>query len=223
MRYRYLEKTGAHLFYGLIKQKCSDYCFWWPNSAVVEIKKNYPGLKFVSMYKWHNDPWQACIVVWRPHKNETCAMIGHFVFTPFSLVVLVTSDRLSLEAFVCNCVRSFRPRQNARHLPDDIFKSTFLNENVWISLKISLKFVLEVRINNIPSLVQIMAWRLPGDKPLSEPMMDDSLTHICVTRPQWVKIMRKVSYVVALLVTYSRDCINESKTPARYFISYLGR
>ena len=41
--------------------------------------------------------------------------------------------------------------------------------------------------NNIPALVQIMAWRRPGDKPLSEPMMVNLLTHICVTRPQWVK------------------------------------
>ena len=31
-----------------------------------------------------------------------------------------------------------------------------------------------------------MAWRRPGDKPLSEPMMVKLLTHICVTRPQWV-------------------------------------
>ena len=66
------------------------------------------------------------------------------------------------------------------------FKCIFLNENVWISLKISLKFVPKGLINNIPSLVQIMAWRRPGDKPLSEPMMIISPTHICVTRPQWV-------------------------------------
>ena len=59
------------------------------------------------------------------------------------------------------------------------------NENVWISLTVSMKFVPEVRINNIPALVQIMAWRWPGDKPLSEPMMVSLLTHICVTRPQW--------------------------------------
>ena len=31
-----------------------------------------------------------------------------------------------------------------------------------------------------------MACRRPGDKPLSEPMMVSLLTHICVTRPQWV-------------------------------------
>ena len=70
--------------------------------------------------------------------------------------------------------------------PDDIFKCIFLNEYVWILLNISLKFVPKVRINNIPALDQIMAWRRPGDKPLSEPMMVWLLTHICVTRPQWV-------------------------------------
>ena len=56
-------------------------------------------------------------------------------------------------------------------LADDIFKWIFLNENVWISINISLKFVPMGPINNIPSLVQIMAWRQTGDKPLSETMM----------------------------------------------------
>ena len=63
---------------------------------------------------------------------------------------------------------TLRPRQNDRHFPDDIFKCIFLNENVKISIKISLKFVPKGPINNIPALVQIMAWRRPRDKPLSE-------------------------------------------------------
>ena len=50
--------------------------------------------------------------------------------------------------------------KNCRHFADDTFKCIFLNENVWISFKISLKFVTKVWIR---------------------------LTHICVTRPQWVK------------------------------------
>ena len=87
---------------------------------------------------------------------------------------------------------TLRPRQNGRHLPDDIFKCIFLNENVWISLKISLKFVSKVPINNIPALVLIMAWGRPGDKPLSEPMMVSLPTHICVTRHQWVKDVCKM-------------------------------
>ena len=91
-----------------------------------------------------------------------------------------------LSSVMC-CFNSLRPRQDGRHFPDDIFKCIFLNENVWISIKISLKFVSKGSINNIAALVQIMAWRRPGDKPLSEPMMVSLLTHICVTRPQWVK------------------------------------
>ena len=77
-------------------------------------------------------------------------------------------------------------RQNGRRLPDDIFKCIFSNKNISISIKISLKFVPKGSINNIPALVQIMAWRLPGDKSLCEPMMVSLLTHTCVTRPQWV-------------------------------------
>ena len=71
-----------------------------------------------------------------------------------------------------------RPGQNGRHFADAIFKCIFLNENVWIRIKISLKFVPKGPINNIPSLVQIMAWHRPGDKPLSEPMMARLPTHI---------------------------------------------
>ena len=36
-----------------------------------------------------------------------------------------------------------------------------------------------------------MAWCRPGDKPLSDPMMFNLLTHICDTRPQWVKHSHK--------------------------------
>ena len=84
-------------------------------------------------------------------------------------------------------LNTLRLRQNGRHFADDIFKCIFLNENAWILIEISLKFVPKVQINNIQALVQIMAWRRPGDKPLSEPMMIVILpTHICVAWPQWV-------------------------------------
>ena len=38
-----------------------------------------------------------------------------------------------------------------------MFKRIFLNEIIWIPIKISLKFVPNPSINNIPELVQIMA------------------------------------------------------------------
>ena len=47
---------------------------------------------------------------------------------------------------------------------EDIFLCIFLNEKVWILINISLKFVPEAQINNIPILVQIMAWRRPGTR-----------------------------------------------------------
>ena len=56
----------------------------------------------------------------------------------------------------------------------------------WIPIEVSLKFVPRGSFNNNPALFQIMAWRRPGDKPLTEPVLVSSLTHICVTRPQWV-------------------------------------
>ena len=60
---------------------------------------------------------------------------------------------------------------------------------VWILIKISLNSVPRGPINDIPALVQIMVWCWPGGKPLSEPRMFRLLTHICVTRPQWVNLL----------------------------------
>ena len=68
---------------------------------------------------------------------------------------------------MCVCVspiviNTLRPRQNGRHFAGDIiFKCIFMKENVWIPIKISLKFVPKGPINDIPALVQIMAWRRP--------------------------------------------------------------
>ena len=92
-------------------------------------------------------------------------------------------------------INTLRPRQNYRHFADDIFKRIFLKKNIWISLKVSLKFVPKVRFNNILPLVQIMAWCLLGAKPLSELMMVSLLKHTCVTRPQWVKDAHVYFYI----------------------------
>ena len=90
-------------------------------------------------------------------------------------------------------VNTLRLRQNGCHFADAIFKCIFLNENLWILLEISLKFIPKFPINNITALVQIMAWCQPGNKPLSEPMMLSLLTHICITLPLWVKGFFRIS------------------------------
>ena len=79
-------------------------------------------------------------------------------------------------------VNTLKLRQSGCHFTDDILKCIFFNEVVFISIKISLNFILKGPISNIPALVEILAWR----QPLSEPMMIILLPHICVTRPQWV-------------------------------------
>ena len=67
---------------------------------------------------------------------------------------------------------------------DDIFKHIFLNGNVYISIKILLRFVPKGPINNIIALVRITAWRRPGDKPLSDPILvcftDAFMRHLAV-------------------------------------------
>ena len=102
-------------------------------------------------------------------------------------------------------VKSLRPRQNGRLFADDTFKRILLNENIRLSTKNSLKFVPKGPINNIPALFQIMAWRRPGDKPLSEPMLVCLQTHICVTRPQWSWVNSKVNIKTRIPALYDRN------------------
>ena len=107
----------------------------------------------------------------------------------------------------CYSINALRPRQNGRHFPDDIFKCSFLNKKIWISIKISLEFVPKGPINNNPALVQIMAWRRPGDKPLSEPMRVSLLTHIYVIRHQLINPsgIGSVSYGPNVVITVPAD------------------
>ena len=48
-------------------------------------------------------------------------------------------------------------------IADNIFKLIFLNGNCSILNQISLKVIPKVPLNNIPALVQIMAWHQTGD------------------------------------------------------------
>ena len=76
--------------------------------------------------------------------------------------------------------------KNGCHFEDDILNSILFNENVSISIEISL-VCSQGPIDNMPTFVQIMAWCRPGNKPLFEPMLVGLLTHWFITRPPWVK------------------------------------
>ena len=59
-----------------------------------------------------------------------------------------------------------------------------MKENTRISIKISLNIIPKDPVNNFRALVWAMARHRPCDKQLSQRMMVNLLTHICVTRPQ---------------------------------------
>ena len=139
----------------------------------------------------HFIPWQLQIAT---HVLENCRVIStskSYASSGLSILVSPSYNLYNCSAYHMQHMTArfnpLRPRRNRRYNADDIFKCICLKENVWGPTKISLKFVPKGPINNIPALVQIMAWRRPGDKPLFKPMMDSLPTHICVTRPQWVK------------------------------------
>ena len=67
------------------------------------------------------------------------------------------------------------------------FQMDFLEWKYMYFDKISLKCDPRGPINYILELVQIMVWNRPDDMPLSEPMVVRLPTHVCITRPQWVK------------------------------------
>ena len=68
-----------------------------------------------------------------------------------------TLDKSTLVPVMAWCRQATSHYQN---IFKGIFKGIFFNENVWIPIKISLKFDPKGPINNIPALVQIKAWRL---------------------------------------------------------------
>ena len=86
-----------------------------------------------------------------------------------------------------------------------------------ILIKLSLRFVPKGPINNIPSLVQIMAWRHLGDKSLSELMMVSLPTHICVTWPQWVKFSQVTVTRNNVWSCYNHDDVIKWKHFTRYW------
>ena len=59
----------------------------------------------------------------------------------------------------------------------DIFNCILWNENIWISIKSSLKFVPKGPINNIQALVQIMAWCRSGDRRQAIILTNDGLVY----------------------------------------------
>ena len=79
-----------------------------------------------------------------------------------------------------------------------IFQTKIFNAFSWMKIfKFQLKFHWNLFVwVQITIFQQIMAWRQPGDKPLSAPMAVRLPTHICVTRTLPLDIMAAISQTI---------------------------
>ena len=168
--------------------------------------------------------WGSDHSVYVPIQWETtlqCNVVSHWLgtYTKWSLMrtFIIYSDvchwhdsscinhcTTGIQQMLCNCFKAHFTGWKSIHWGRErmaaVSQTTFSNAFSWmksllIPIKISLQFVPKGPINNIPSLVQTMAWPHPGDKPLSEPMMVRLPTHVCVTRPQWVNVVLCMNYI----------------------------
>ena len=88
--------------------------------------------------------------------RESCRYVRWYTFAFWSKLAPATMH-VDVAGIACSyvtlLVNTLRSGQNCRHFANRIFKCIYLNENVRISLKMSLKFVSRRPINNVPSLV----------------------------------------------------------------------
>ena len=116
-----------------------------------------------------NCPWN---VLFSPCALNVTLQWAALVF--FFKAFLVGGTRyfiILLSISIAHCSFNTLRLKNGRYFSDDIFKCVFLNENIRISTKISLKFYPRNPIDNNSALVRLMAWCLVGHKPLPEPMI----------------------------------------------------
>ena len=135
---------------------------WWDNMLI---------------YQTYNFPnWYICEI--------GCWLFCWWPILRLTLLILLTNTGAINKKGPClipelTVLKTHWGRDKIDAISQTTFSSAFSwMKNVWISINISLKFVPKGPINHIPALCQIMAWRRPGDKPLSEPMMISLPTHI---------------------------------------------
>ena len=88
-------------------------------------------------------------------------------------------------------------------MANDIFNYISFNENVWISIKMSLKFIPKGQVDNKSVLFQVMAWCHHATSHYLNQCWPSSLTHICDSPGRWVKVRAQDrSPIMATRVTW---------------------
>ena len=136
------------------------WCFVAPNVIIMYIHKGS-----LDKLNWNLLPpskqihLALCTSTRRYWTQNICQPIAR---RPFSIALSSTNGWIlndQIMAWRRTAINTLRPRQDGRRFPDDTFERIFLNENVIILIKMSMKFVPNGPIDNIPALVQIMARR----------------------------------------------------------------
>ena len=112
--------------------------------------------------------------------------------------------------YVGRFIQDWMLTHSGRDEMDNNSQTTFSNvfSSMRMFVQISLKLAPKGLTNNIQALVQIMDWRRPGDKPLSETMMVSLPTHTCVTQPQGFKQCKVHPW--CFLPVYPKNCNSHS-------------
>ena len=121
----------------------------------IHMKDEYHDIADIVYYdgEW---AWRKSINMWRDGAINTCI---HFAVRVFVCTASFGGDQATYCTKQCfrKAGMGFHNHNPAVRL--DIFKRNVWNWNLWILCKISLNFDGMVQINNIPALIQIMAWR----------------------------------------------------------------
>ena len=153
------------------------------------------GVTSLHLILWYNAMWAQM-----KDRNSLLLLKGHWIASCWPVLGDVQRPRnVQRDCETASCCRVCEGGVISPGQPRDLLMSGFMgmwhcdphrstsvtgNEattmNQWVvsSEMISLQFVRKGPINNNPALVQIMAWRRPGDKPLSAPMLVSLPTHI---------------------------------------------
>ena len=102
------------------------------------------------------------------HVEELLGLFNGNIAKPCNMMQMVANPSIQLTYPHYVSLNSSPPGQNGCQFADDLFRCIFVNEKFCILIKFSLKFVPKGPIDNIPALVQVMAWRRIGDHYLNQ-------------------------------------------------------
>ena len=137
--------------------------------------------RFESTFSWlsyvyNGNSWKGHPVFW---------YWDRFQFIDFPSFVAMTLHVIPIEGPMCLATSNTTVLVNSTFdgdLDDDLYSA--VDQLPPLARKHSGK----IFFLYIIALDRVMAWRRPGNKPLSGPMMVSLLMHICVTRPQLIKL-----------------------------------